>query len=173
MGNLTVDASHARIAAEVFASGFKVLFDFASTGYNQATIVSTLLNAHYPAGATATATALKQVVRKFLVPISPDTGVSTGWRLGAVPTVVIVITDGDSTESGSDVLFWADQIRAVGANILAIGVGNLVNTTQLEEIAGTPSQVILVNNESALESIIQQFIQQFPCQGPLKGLHWR
>ena len=170
MGNLTVDADHARVAAEVFSSGYKVLFDFASQGYNRDNIVSALLNAHYPAGATATATALKQVVKKFFVPINPDTGLSSGWRLGAVPMVVVVITDGGSTEPGSDVLYWANQIRAVGANIVAIGVGSLVNTTQLNQIAGTPNQVVLVKDESSLEEIIQDFIQQFPCQGPLKGL---
>ena len=169
VGNLTVDATHARIAAEVFSSGFKILFDFASEGYSQANIVSALLNAHYPAGATATATALKQVVTKFFVPTDPDTGVSSGWRLGAVPMVVIVITDGGSTEPGNEVEYWANQIRAVGANIIAIGVGSLVNTTQLDQIAGTPDQVVLVKDESSLESIIQNFIQQFPCQGPQKG----
>ena len=165
---MTVDANHARVAAEVFSSGFKVLFNFASEGYSQANIINALLAADYPAGATATATALRQVVTKFLVPTY--NGAPTGWRMGAVPQVVVVITDGGSTEPPEDVLYYANQIRAVGANIIALGVGNLINITQLDEIAGTPNQVVLVNSESDLDSIVKDFLQQFPCSGPTKGL---
>jgi hypothetical protein len=89
VGNLTVDANHARVGALVFSSSVRVLFTYASLGYSQAAIQNALLNAIYLNGATATASALAVAKQAFYN--QTYLGQPTGWRQGAVPQIAIVV----------------------------------------------------------------------------------
>lgn len=55
-----------------------------------------------------------------------------------VNNIIIVLTDGESY-TGPDPIAAANAARAAGAELFAIGVGNLVNRAELEGIANQPS----------------------------------
>nr|XP_017207020.1 collagen alpha-6(VI) chain [Danio rerio] len=68
-----------------------------------------------------------------------------------VPQVVVVITDGDSTD---DIKGPAEDLRKKGIIIFAIGVGS-TNMTELKAIASTPPERFVVNidNYQALQGL--------------------
>uniref|UniRef100_A0A3Q3XKF0 VWFA domain-containing protein n=1 Tax=Mola mola TaxID=94237 RepID=A0A3Q3XKF0_MOLML len=72
--------------------------------------------------------------------------VSRGHR---VPEYLIVITDGKSADN---VKTPAEELRAQGATIYAVGVKN-ASSTELLQIAGDPKRTVFVGNFDALKSI--------------------
>lgn len=68
-----------------------------------------------------------------------------------VPQIVVVVTDGDSRD---DIKIPAEELRAQGVIIFAIGVGE-TNMTEMRSIANSPSERFVVNikNYEALKGL--------------------
>ena len=63
---------------------------------------------------------------------------------------------GDTTEA-------TRQLKATGAQIMVIAVGNQVNTVQVNSIATKTSWVFPVEEFRLLDAIKGEFLQEIPC----------
>jgi len=93
----------------------------------------------YVGGVTETAEALRAVRERVFV-------ASRGDRSG-VPHVVIVITDGRS-QKWTDTQRQAAALKANGARVFAIGIGDRVYPPELEDIASRPSFTYVFQEDS-------------------------
>ncbi|XP_040290157.1 collagen alpha-6(VI) chain-like isoform X1 [Bufo bufo] len=100
---------------------------------------------------TYTGTALK-FVKQFFDPLN-------GSRKNQnVHQYLIVMTDGDSHDK---VYEEAAELRSSGVTIFSIGIGIIpANNYELVQIAGTPSNVFLVENFEVLDSIRGQIVRE-------------
>ncbi|XP_063735127.1 collagen alpha-6(VI) chain-like [Eleginops maclovinus] len=97
-------------------------------------------------GGTETGKALTSMVPLF------DRALAT--RGHEVPEYLVVITDGKSAD---EVKIPAEQVRAQGVTVYAIGVKS-ADSVQLQEIAGDPKRTFFVNNFDALTLIKDDII---------------
>lgn len=105
----------------------------------------------YRNGGTETGKAIDFVRTQYL---TPDAGSRASQR---VPQIVVVITDGDSTDK---VLDPAHALRQQGVVIFGIAVGK-DNIPQLQEIASQPFQRFLLKIDSyqALQRLTEGLLQ--------------
>ena len=82
-----------------------------------------------------------------------------------VPRVGIVMTDGQSSDG---VITPADNARAEGITLFAIGIGTGINQLELQEIGNDPDDkyVFEVNNFDVVENI-RSLISRQACKGML------
>jgi hypothetical protein len=73
---------------------------------------------------------------------------------------MVVMTDGFSWD---DVLIPSNLARSKGITMIAVGIGNGANYTQLLQIAETQSNVIEVSSYSDLDKLVN-FIENFFCK---------
>ncbi|XP_026172744.1 collagen alpha-6(VI) chain-like [Mastacembelus armatus] len=85
---------------------------------------------------------------------------SLGARSGVFQNLV-VITDGDSHDDVEDA---ADQIRALGVEVITIAIGD-VHDLQLLQITGTPEKLFTVQNFKSLANIKQRVVETI-CKTP-------
>ena len=75
-----------------------------------------------------------------------------------VPNIAIVITDGRSTEQVGRTLLEADLLKDTGALVIAVGITNEVNTTELRGIASADEYVITARSFLELEAKLEEII---------------
>ena len=116
----------------------------------------------YRYGSTNTADALNTMRTQMYTAANGD-------RPG-VPNVAIVITDGVSNINSRRTIPEAEQARAEGIHIYAIGIG-LTDTTELDGIASQPASEnsFAVQEFSELRTLRDQVFSAF-CPGKLLGL---
>ena len=88
-----------------------------------------------------------------------------------VPRVGIVMTDG---QSGDSVLEHANNARAEGITLFAIGIGSGIDESELRQIANDPDDtfVFQVNDFDVIENI-RSLVSQEACEGMLNNKnHW-
>ncbi|KAK3581965.1 hypothetical protein CHS0354_023436 [Potamilus streckersoni] len=86
-----------------------------------------------------------------------------------VPNIAIVLTDGESSNKASTV-HEADLTRKAGTAIFAIGIGNMVNKVELEEIASLPKSDYMHVLESFKDLKSDEFtklLSHKACTAPL------
>eukprot|EP00049_Salpingoeca_infusionum_P012125 m.215966 g.215966 ORF g.215966 m.215966 type:complete len:191 (+) comp15105_c1_seq78:5288-5860(+) len=105
---------------------------------------------------TATGAALNYISNNLL-----DT--TAGWREGR--TVVYFITDGVSQEDAATVQNAADLIHSFGVEVIAIGISDAVDATQLGVIAGANGEVIVVPDFENLDDSITNELLSVTCSG--------
>ena len=99
---------------------------------------------------------------------------SNGGRAG-VPKILILLTDGSQTQDAgaSQPGDIAEELRADGINILAVGIGQGVDKTELREIAGNLQSVYISDNFdkiigpdfiSVIANTICEAGNGFPCE---------
>ncbi|XP_010877450.3 collagen alpha-1(XII) chain isoform X2 [Esox lucius] len=124
--------------------------EFALNTYNDiASVVKAVQSFPYRGGSTNTGKAMNYVREKIFVPIR-------GSRLG-VPRVMVLITDGKSSDSFKDA---ATNLRNIDVEIFAVGVKDAVRS-ELEAIANDPSSthVYTVEDFDAFERISKELTQ--------------
>ncbi|GMS91049.1 hypothetical protein PENTCL1PPCAC_13224, partial [Pristionchus entomophagus] len=104
----------------------------------------------YAGGATLTGRALDHTLQHAFV----------GARGGNVPKIVVVLTDAQSQDS---VLLPAQRLRDANITVYAIGVTNLVNAGELNEIAGHASRAFAVNSLETLDKPLVDSITLDMC----------
>lgn len=84
---------------------------------------------------------------------------------GNVPRIAVLITDGGSANP-SVAAAAADKARTENIGMIAVGVGNRVNSAELNSIADKPSSenTFTVGSYDALDSITDKLIAQM-CKG--------
>ena len=106
-------------------------------------------------GSTNTAMAIAYTRQKFFVNARPN-----------VKKVAIVLTDGRS-DNPIKTAAEAHLLKNQGVKMIAIGVGKLVDDSELKAIASDPKSVFHVNSYNALKNIIRT-LGSITCKGKLK-----
>ncbi|GFN80652.1 collagen alpha-1(xii) chain [Plakobranchus ocellatus] len=138
-----------RIGAMVFSTKAHLEFDL--NEYDNADdIIDAVQNITFRGGSTFTHLALEFVAKHML---SPEHGSREG-----VAKLVIIVTDGRSRDA-LKTLDAADDVKAMGADIVAIGVGRGVYFNELNMMASLPSNqfVFQVSDFRVLDSILERF----------------
>ena len=77
------------------------------------------------------------------------------------PNILVVITDGQS-QSQQATLQQAAELHSLNFNVLAVGVGDSVDQTELAGIASSAQNVYTVSNFDALTTL-QDTLQRTAC----------
>ncbi len=127
-------------------------------GTDPQTVLNAIRNMPYKQGYTYTNLALEMANEQIL-------NESLGMRplKEGVPKVVMVITDGESTEP-DQTLIEAKKIKDRGYNIISVGIGN-TNINELNGIATSLSDVYYVSDFNKVLQIISS-LSRTACQQP-------
>ena len=68
------------------------------------------------------------------------------------PNILVVVTDGQSNDQTAT-LQQATELHNLGVNVLAVGVGDSVDQTELAGIASSAQNVYTVSNFDALDTL--------------------
>lgn len=84
---------------------------------------------------------------------------------GAIPRLLILVTDGTATEEGGATVPEANLTKAAGIRIFAVGIGRHIDDRQLKIIATAPweSHYFYVSDFSALQSVVESVLER-SCQ---------
>ncbi|XP_035826886.1 matrilin-2 [Aplysia californica] len=150
IGYFPVGPDAAQISALTFASEVNNLFCLDQYSSNEA-IARAIENTHYSHGVTMTGDAIRYIR-------SETFSAACGARKGA-SKVVIVLTDGRSTESDETVR-QALILKSLGVEIISIGIGNQVDSNELKAIASNPDLVFYAPTFEDLASLKAQVVGQ-------------
>lgn len=146
-----IGPQHVRMGVAKYADSPNLEFDL--TAYSDTkTLEKAVEGIRQVGGGTETGRALDFMIPHF------DRAMAT--RGHKVPEYLVVITDGKSAD---EVKIPAEQLRAQGVIVYAIGVKN-ADETELQEIAGDPKRTFKVNNFDALTPIKDDIITDICSQ---------
>lgn len=143
------------------------LVTFGSTAHNEfflnqyndkQSTLSAIQKATYVSGTTATGEALQMIRQQHLLP-------SHGAR-NASKHFIIVLTDGSSTNKSLTAAQAALLKQDKNAVVIAIGVGNGIDKTELNTISTDSRHVFNTQNFQALQQI-QQEVKSSTCDGKI------
>jgi hypothetical protein len=92
-----------------------------------------------------------------------------GGRRPGNARVLLLLTDGRSSEPPAEALRLAGLARRDGIAIHAIGLGQEVDAAHLAEIAGDPERLHLAPSAADLAAIYERVAKEIPC--PREG-YW-
>ena len=95
--------------------------------------------------------------------------IANGGRPG-VPKILILLTDGSQTglEDAENPIDISKELRASGMNIITVGIGNKIDKTELNEIAGSVSNSY--NVDSFDELLGNDFLSKLKEKGCKTGM---
>ena len=153
---LDVGSDAVRVAGAMYHERAIPGFDF-DFSFSRPTLRSEVLSWVYPSDrnyGTASGAALNYVTNNLLVP-------SAGYRGGEA--VVYFFSDGRSAESAAVVQAAADALKATGARVVAVGISGLVDVAQLEVIASSVDDIVLVNDFTELTAAVSEDLAERLC----------
>eukprot|EP00035_Acanthoeca_spectabilis_P008271 m.151390 g.151390 ORF g.151390 m.151390 type:complete len:1429 (+) comp14291_c0_seq3:433-4719(+) len=151
-----VDTAGTRIAIGVFSSTARVQLTFLN-GISGSAVRGTLGTSFVqPQGTTNLGLGLETMAMSVFTH-------TAGMRSSpAVPRMLIVLTDGHSTDAVSTA-GAAAQLRALDVQIVSIGIGNSTDVSELASIAGDTRQLYNVSNFDQLSQLVDD-ISTVVCQ---------
>ena len=154
IGGFRIGFDNTHVGVLIFSSSqyVKVIFGL-ETYYSTEPLNNAIDAIRYPSGGTYTAKALR-IARTQILTSSQDRDDK--------PNVVIVVTDGKATDSGQ-LDGAASALRSQETTIIAVGVGENYERSELERMAGNPRNVYTADFKD-LRNVIEQ-IKQSACQG--------
>ncbi|BFZ22809.1 hypothetical protein BsWGS_25848 [Bradybaena similaris] len=144
----------ARFGAVLFATTVRKLFDL-DTYASRKDVTSRLLGAEYSQGGTNTHLGISYVLDNDMF------SKSCGGRDNA-DKVLIVLTDGESSRA-DETKSAAARAKATGARVMAVGVGDQVNTGELINMASSSKDVFVVSEFDLLDYIEERLTNRI-CQ---------
>lgn len=150
-----VGPNNVQVSCVAFSTRVHVEFPLNSTT-NNFELLGKISNIPYYGGTTMTDKALEAVRLQVLTD-------AMGARAGAKDTVIL-LTDGNSVVA-SETRRQADLLKAMGAQVIAIGVGSSIDQRELEAIASDVQHAFSVINFDALDTIEQEIVDTacFAC----------
>ncbi|VDI06518.1 collagen, type VI, alpha [Mytilus galloprovincialis] len=155
VSKFSVGLNNIQVGVDTFQSTVKSEFKL-NQFLDKNDLITAIGNIVYKTGGTKTGSAIK-----FMTTYSFST--TAGHRTG-VPKIGIVITDGKSNDQ-ANTLAESKKARASGIQLIAIGVGDGINTIELEGIANKPKTeyVYNVKNFDVL-NILQSSLSARTCK---------
>ncbi|KAM9352972.1 collagen alpha-6(VI) chain-like [Symphorus nematophorus] len=135
-----------RVGLAQFSTTFQNEF-YLNRFYTEKAINDHILNMRQLGGDTYIGDALKSIKDYF----EASRG---GRRSAGISQNLVLITDGESHDDVEDA---ADELRALGIEMFAIGIGD-VHDLELLQITGTPERLFTVQNFGSLEKIKQKVV---------------
>jgi hypothetical protein len=138
-----------RIAVLIFSTTDQLVAEFDDEA-TEAGILARIEAAPFLQGSTQTGRAMRTAAQTLVAPANAS---AVGRRVGT-PAVVVVVTDGNTVESGSQFSTRAQELFATGAMVYAVGAGLGVNQATLTAIAnGNASNTLLLTSVEALQQL--------------------
>ena len=106
-------------------------------GNNRADMLSLIQSKPYPGGGTYTGKAINASVAS----------IAAGNYPNGVPKLRVILTDGVSYD---DVLYASNYARSQGITLFCVGIGSGINDPQLQQIAGTQSNILYITAYNTL-----------------------
>lgn len=131
---LPVSQSQARVAVITYADSATIMFDL--NKYNSAQEIRNALAFSKAGGTTNTQEAIRRAYNEVFT-------TSRGDRPG-VKNVMIVVTDGQSTQSSHMTIPEANNAKQNGIEIYSVGIGEYVNIAEIDGMASDPKQSHIV-----------------------------
>ena len=140
VSGFTIGESNVRVGLIYFSVEVKLMFDL-SDSFDKEIILSKIRNIPYLNSFTATGDAIQLMVERGFTEAS-------GAHLPslAIPRVGIVLTDGVSNTGLMDVCVAAQRARNQSIQMFAFGIGNNINDTELQEIAGSQERKFKIDS---------------------------
>lgn len=146
INSFRVGEEHVRIGLAQFNDSFEHQF-YLNQFYSEENISKHILDMKQKGGGTHIGGALESIQKYFTT--------ARGSRIDSGLTQnLVLITDGESQD---DVEEAAHQLKALGIEVFAIGIGN-VHDLELLQITGTPERLFTVQDFSVLEKIKQKVV---------------
>uniref|UniRef100_A0A0B7A964 VWFA domain-containing protein n=1 Tax=Arion vulgaris TaxID=1028688 RepID=A0A0B7A964_9EUPU len=145
--HFTVGESAAQFGALTFSQDVVQLF-YLYTYSSAADITSAVVSANYTQGITNTHKAFNAIYQYQLF------SSKSGGRSNA-PDVVVVLTDGESSQSEAT-KSSANRLKQAGIRIVPVGISASVNPTELQAIASNAKETVLVGDFDLLDYIEQR-----------------
>ena len=158
-----IDNGNVRVGIIIYSTEDYVQFQL-NTYSSKVEIFDAIDNIPYRYGSTNTADALNTMRTEMFTRANGDRP--------NVPNICIVVTDGVSNINSRRTIPEAEQARAEGIHIYAIGIG-LTDTTELDGIASQPASEnsFAVQEFSELRTLRDQVFSAF-CPGKML-VHWK
>ncbi|OWF38639.1 Collagen alpha-6(VI) chain [Mizuhopecten yessoensis] len=115
-----------------------------NTYHNQASLQNAIGNVPFTFGNTNTGEGINFVTTQGFT--------SAHGMRNDVPNILVVMTDGQS-QDGTNTASMASKAHQAGIEVVAIGIGDGVSTSELQAIASDPKHILTVENFLALASI--------------------
>lgn len=115
--------------------------DYLGFGKTREQLIAGVNSKTFMAGGTYTGNAIRRAVNKIL-----SANLDKGLK-----KILVVVTDGKSYD---EVLTASNYARANSITLIAVGIGAVVNDTQLLEIAENPSNIIRVTSFADLTKLV-------------------
>ena len=141
VSGFTIGKSNVRVGLIYFSVEVKLMFDL-SDSFDKEIILSKIRNIPYLNSFTATGDAIQLMVERGFTEASGASPPSL-----AIPHVGIVLTDGVSN-TGMDVCVAAQGARN---QMFAFGIGNNINDTELQEIAGSQERKFKIDSFDSMD----------------------
>lgn len=151
---LEIGATKVRVAAVQF-SGYAIVEFGLNKFFNKQDIIDTINNMEFLGTTTYTGEGLRFLRERVFVE-------ALGDRPG-VPNIGIVITDGKSNIRENETAIEADRTKRAGTRLIAVGITNQIDMTELRTIASKPEDVFTVANFNGLAAILQDVVDA-TCQ---------
>ena len=135
----------------VFSTNSQVVLDF-KTYFDLKSVESAIDGIKYTGGSTNIGAGLNLVKSKLFDLTSRQN----------VPHILIVLTSGRST---GDVLAPSKALRDSGVNVFCIGIGNMYNKKELDDIATDPDAGHVLTGDVTKLSLMIKAIRSKICKG--------
>ena len=148
-----------RVGLIYFSVEVKLMFDL-NDSFNKEIILSEISHIPYLNSLTATGDAIKLMVERGFTEASGARPPNL-----AIPRVGIVLTDGVSN-TGFDVCVAAQRARNQSIEMFAFGIGNNINDTELQEIAGSQERKFKIDSFDNMDDV-RALIARGSCRSML------
>ena len=139
VSGFTIGKSNVRVGLIYFSEEARLMFDL-NDSFDKEIVLSKIRNIPYLNSLTATGDAIQLMVERGFTEASGARPPSL-----AIPRVGIVLTDGDSN-AGINVGVAAQRARNQSIEMFAFGIGNDINDTELQEIAGSQERKFKIDS---------------------------
>ena len=149
-----------RVGAIVFSNSASISFQLDSFT-NRSAVVQAIRQIVFFGDFTNTADALRTLRLDVLT-----TEAGARPQMSAIPRVAIVVTDGGSNMNRYRTIPEAEAVRGAGIIVFAVGIGSLINMTELNAMASSPNFVSLLNDFDVLGfQSLQRILSVEACRG--------
>lgn len=142
---LDIRKNNARMGIVVYSTNIALKFDLTD---DKKALRKQALNMPHPREGTETQLGIKTMRKMFK---------NKKYHRPGVPTVGIVLTDGIS-RNPEKTRKEAEKIKALGVDMFAVGVTDLIDENELNGIASNPKQVLKVTSFDELVASIEKLI---------------
>jgi len=152
VGSLDVGPLTNRISMTEFGTNAVQQWNFLNATQNQASIQAEIDKLTWWNSNTCITCSLETTTKIFADPTQQRPN-----GANCIPQVAVLVTDGRNNVGTTKPVVPANQLKAMGVNLFAVGVGPDASRTQLDQMTGDPSRVYMVGFDD-MNKIISEIV---------------